>query len=137
MTPVTQDTPLQPVAGVPHLVWKRNFVKIAALIVLGLVINLSLDSKYCLVPPCLTKSAAYRSISVGMTSDQAQSLLFRAGVFCPGRPGWGSPCTVFMFSDFWRDYYVEIVPGKRIVREKKFGFRLHGKGLLGILHVLR
>ena len=62
--------------------------------------------------------------------------LFRAGVFCPGDEGPNSACKVFAFSDFWRDYSVEIDPEKRIVKEKRFGFRMHGKAL-EVLHVLR
>jgi hypothetical protein len=111
-------------------------VKVIGSIILGIAINLFLDSTYCLVPPCLSKSFAYRSIQVGMSSDDAQLLLFRAGVYCPGRVRRASSCTVFMFSDFWKDYYVEIAPGRRIVREKRFGFRLHGKGLLDFLHLV-
>jgi hypothetical protein len=63
-----------------------------------------------------------------------ESLLRRAGVFCPEEKG---HCTAYMFSDFWRNYWIELDPAKGVVREKSFGFRYHGKGLLGFLHILR
>ena len=107
---------------------KSLALRAAALAVLALGVNLLFDSTYCVVSPCLTKWSAFRSIHVGMDAQQA-GILYRAGAFCPGEEGPSSACTQFTFSDFSRDYLVQIDPVKRIVLQKKFGFRF--------LHILR
>jgi hypothetical protein len=117
--------------------WKPFTLKIIALALFAVGINLAIDSTYCVVPPCLTKWSAYRSIRVGMNAQQAELLLYHAGIFCPGQEGPSSSCTHFTFADFSRDYLVEIDSTKQVVRLKRFGFRLHGKGLLEFIHILR
>lgn len=69
-----------------------------------------------------------------MNLSEAEGLLRRAGVTCPMET---TRCTAFLFSDFWRDYWIDLDPISGAVKEKSFGFRYHGKGLLGFLHVLR
>jgi hypothetical protein len=111
----------------------RRIVLATVVLLVAFGMNLFLDYANCVVPPCLSKSSAYRSVQIGMNLTEAEGVLRRAAVSCPET----THCTAFMFSDFWRDYWVELDPAKGVVREKSFGFRYHGKGLLEFLHILR
>jgi hypothetical protein len=112
---------------------KKTILVLMTIVLLCFGIDLSLDYGICVLPPCLTKFAAYKKIQVGDSSGAARSLLFRAGVSCPGESI--QKCQTIMFSDFWKDYM--IVFDEISVKEKIFSYRIHGKGLLGRLHALR
>jgi len=102
------------------------------LVIMSVGGNILLDPAFCVFPPCLTKSAAYRSIVLGTDSEEVRRLLFRTGVTCIVESP--SKCRVVMFSDFWRDYVVEFGPNGTVTT-KRFEFRFHGRGLLGRFHL--
>jgi hypothetical protein len=110
----------------------RKVLAALVLVILSLGSNLLFDPVFCVVPPCLTKSAAYRTIDIGSSSDEARRLLFRAGVSCAG--GAQFKCSSVMFSDFWRDYAISFGPSGTVT-EKRFSFRFHGRGILGWIHI--
>jgi hypothetical protein len=107
---------------------------ILCIFLISLMLNFSLDSSNCVVFGCLTKRSAFNEIQLAFSRDTAELLLRRAGVSCP------VPivhCSVYMFSDFWRQYLIQIDPDTNLVVRKNIAFRNHGKGLVGLLRHLR
>jgi hypothetical protein len=113
----------------------RRGLYLLFVVCIALMINLATDYETGIFPPYLTKSAAYRSIEIGMDSSTAQSILFRAGVSCPVEDH--RSCPLLTFSNYWRTFLVRFDPRTGKVIEKQFGFRFQAPGMLGRLHILK
>jgi hypothetical protein len=116
-----------------HSSIKRLATCVITLFVLFVAINLAFDETLCVIPPCLSKHRAFESVQIGTDGDVARKILWRAGAVCASEAMF--QCPTLMFSDFWRTYSVSFDTHTGIVVEKKFTFRIHGKGLLGRLHI--
>ena len=113
---------------------KRNMIiRLVVIFLLFFAANLALDRTLSAIPPYLSKHRAFESIQVGDDIHEAREILWRAGIGCASESMF--KCQTVMFSDFWRTYSVSFDSQAGIAVEKKFTFRIHGKGLLGRLHI--
>lgn len=124
--------------GISRTILARLTIAFAGLVLLSLSFSFLLDSSLCFVGRCLTKHSAYRAICVGMKSFEADELLQRAGIFSAQNMAFASiRSNTIMFSDFWRDYLIQIDPKSGLVIQKTFHFRFHGEGIFMLFRLLR